>query len=145
MPIAGHRQKQTFRTSQDPEGNPAVRDDLFEKAVAGVLQELPEDLKGALASVQIVIQTKPSSDQIKQSNLKPEDDLFGLFEGFSLREMPVGADRTFPDRIVLFEESLREHYPRKEDLSREIRRTLIHEIGHFFGFNEKELKDRGWD
>jgi len=122
-----------------------VKEDLFAKVVAEVLGELPGDLKAALASVQIVVQEKPGPDQVKRSNLRPEDDLFGLFDGLSLKEWSVGKERLFPDRIVLFEESLRRHYPREEDLAREIRRTLVHEIGHFFGFNEKELRDRGWD
>jgi len=122
-----------------------VRENLFEEIVGQVLGELPGDLKDALASVQIVIQEKPNPDQVKSSNLSPEDDLFGLFDGLSLKEWPLGRERLFPDRIVLFEGILRKHYPREEDLAREIRRTLIHEIGHFFGLTERELKDRGWD
>ena len=117
---------------------------LFDRVIGEVLNELPEDLRQALATVQILVQARPSPDQLGRSRLKPGDDLFGLFEGLSLKEWSLGKERFFPDRIVLFEESLRRHYPREDDLEREIRKTLIHELGHFFGFSEKELRDRGW-
>ena len=121
-----------------------MTDPLFEKIVQQVLQELPPDLKAALATVEIDVRNAPSAEQIKRSGLKPGDDLFGLFEGLSLKVWPVGQERTFPDRITLFVEPLKRHYPQKEELARQIRATLIHELGHFFGFDEKELKERGF-
>ena len=121
-----------------------MSDGLFDQVIAEVLDELPADLRKALATVQILVQEKPDPGQLGRSRLKPGDDLFGLFEGLSLKEWSVGKERFFPDRIILFEESLKRHYPLREDLALEIRKTLIHELGHFFGFSEKELKDRGW-
>jgi len=118
-------------------------DPLFRKVIRRVLKELPPDLKAALATVEIDVRRTPSAGQIQRSGLKPGDDLFGLFEGLSLKEWPLGRDRLFPDRITLFEEPLQRHYPKKEELARQIRTTLIHELGHFFGFDERDLKERG--
>lgn len=119
-------------------------DPLFDNVIQQVLEDLPQDLKAALATVEIDVRKAPSAGQIQRSGLRPGDDLFGLFEGLSLKEWPLGRDRMFPDRITLFEEPLRRHYPQKEELARQIRTTLVHELGHFFGFDEKELKDRGF-
>jgi predicted Zn-dependent protease with MMP-like domain len=120
-----------------------MEDPLFEKVIKEVLKELPPDLKAALATVQILVQEEPSPDQLKRSGLRAGDELFGLFDGLSLKDWPLGRDRQFPDRVILFKGSLQRYYPKREDLTREIRKTLIHELGHFFGFSEKELKDRG--
>ena len=117
--------------------------ELFDEVILSVLKELPPDLKGALESVQILVREKPSPDQLKRSGLEPGSDLFGLFEGLSLKDWPLGSERYYPDRITLFEEPLRRYFPEDEDLRREVRRTLLHELGHFFGFNEEELRQRG--
>lgn len=119
-------------------------DPLFKKVIRETLRELPADLKAALGTVEIDVRDVPGAEQLQRSGLKPGDDLFGLFEGLSLKDWPVGQERYFPDRITLFEEPLKRHYPQREELARQIRATLIHELGHFFGFSEKELKDRGF-
>ncbi len=119
-------------------------DPLFNKVIQQVLGELPPDLKAALGTVEIDVRDVPSPEQIHRSGLKPDNDLFGLFEGLSLKDWPIGRERYFPDRITLFEESLKRHYPQKQELALQIRTTLIHELGHYFGFSERELKDRGF-
>jgi len=121
-----------------------MTDPLFKDVIQKTLEELPPDLKAALETVEIDVRKTPSAGQVQRSGLKPGDDLFGLFEGLSLKDWPVGRERTFPDRITLFVEPLKRHYPQKEELARQIRATLIHELGHFFGFDETELKERGF-
>ena len=120
-----------------------MTDPLFKKVIRDTLLELPADLKAALATVEINVRDIPSAEQLKRSGLNAGDDLFGLFEGLSLKEWPLGQDRFFPDRITLFEEPLKRHYAGREELARQIRATLIHELGHYFGFSERELRDRG--
>ena len=123
---------------------PWTKDKLFKKVTAEVIRELPPPLRKALGTVQIVVQARPSQDHLSRSRLKQGDDLFGLFDGLSLKDWPIGQDRYQPDRVILFEENLKRYFPKKEALRRQIRITLIHELGHYFGFSEKELRDRGW-
>ena len=118
---------------------------IFARTIERVLAELPEELRAALGTVQIVVQERPSTEQLASVGLDPDEDLFGLFEGLSLKEAPLGSDRTFPDRVILFQEPLARHFPRRAELEREIRTTLIHELGHYFGFDEEELHERGWE
>jgi predicted Zn-dependent protease with MMP-like domain len=106
---------------------------------------LPSELKGALATVAISIQGRPTPALLKRLGLPQDSVLYGVFEGWDLRSLPVGEPRLGADRVILFEECLRRDFPGAKDLEREIRVTLIHELGHFFGFTEKELKARGWD
>jgi predicted Zn-dependent protease with MMP-like domain len=120
-------------------------DPLFDEVIRQVLKELSPDLKEALASVQIVVLPRPTAEQLKENDQEPDDDLLGLFEGLSLKDQPVGEARVFPDRITLFEESLKDEFPNRRELAKEIRKTLLHELGHFFGFDEDELKRRGYE
>jgi predicted Zn-dependent protease with MMP-like domain len=122
-----------------------LSDPLFDEIIHQVLDELSPDLKDALSSVQIVVQPKPNARQLKNNDMEPDDDLLGLFEGLSLKDQPVGEDRLFPDRITLFEESLKDACSSRKELALEIRKTLLHELGHFFGFDEDELKRRGYE
>ena len=117
---------------------------LFDRVVQQVLRDLPPDLRGALGTVQIVIQKKASSTQLRRSGVEKDAVLFGLFEGLSLKEWPLGMNRSFPDRIILYEEALRKSFPDPKELTRQVRITLVHELGHYFGFSERELSRRGW-
>jgi|ERR1039458_2470857 predicted Zn-dependent protease with MMP-like domain len=111
-----------------------MADPLFDRVIQETLRELAPDLRDALASVEILVQDRP----------KGKGDLLGLFEGLSLKESPIHESRLFPDRITLFEANLRDSYPDRKELAKQVRLTLLHELGHFFGFSEKDLKDRGY-
>jgi predicted Zn-dependent protease with MMP-like domain len=126
------------------EGKPG-EDKLFDQVILEVISELAPDLKAALGTVQILVQESPGSNPLKRGKRKSDDDLLGLFDGLSLKDWPAGMERNFPDRIILYKENLKRFYPKKADLKREIRKTLLHELGHFFGFSEKELRDRGYE
>ena len=112
-----------------------MSDPIFDRVIQEVLRELPPDLRAALSSVEILVKNRPNGDK----------DLLGLFEGLSLKESPVDEDRLYPDRITLYEDNLKRSYPERKELAKQIRLTFLHELGHFFGFSEKELQDRGYE
>jgi predicted Zn-dependent protease with MMP-like domain len=70
--------------------------------------------------------------------------LLGLYEGVPLVHRTPDSAPLVPDRITLFSRSLASDARTEAELRAGIRRTLIHELGHFFGFDEWELEDRGW-
>jgi predicted Zn-dependent protease with MMP-like domain len=111
----------------------------FEEA-ASLLATLPPDLRAEAEDVVLEVADRPTHAQW------PEDGgtLLGLYEGVPLVERHVDSTRLQPDRITLFQESLQAMARTEVELRRHIRRTLIHELGHFFGFDEDELERRGW-
>lgn len=92
----------------------------------------------------ISVQRRPTPALLKRLGLPPGSVLYGVFEGWDLKSLPAGEPRLGADRVILFEGCLRRDFPDRKGLEREVRTTLIHELGHFFGFTEKELKARGW-
>jgi predicted Zn-dependent protease with MMP-like domain len=100
-----------------------------------VLARLPSDLRAEAETVILAIADEP-----------PEgEDLLGLYDGVPLVERGPDDLLWEPDRITLFYEPLLAAADTEEELRREIRITLVHELGHFFGFNEDELRERGWE
>jgi predicted Zn-dependent protease with MMP-like domain len=121
-----------------------VSRDYFEELVFDIAEEvlgkLPLDLRVKAETVMLDIVDQPTEKQAAQG-----EELLGLYEGVPLVER--GADDVFmqPDRITLFFEPLVALAHTEEELRHEIRVTLVHELGHFFGFDEDELAERGWE
>jgi predicted Zn-dependent protease with MMP-like domain len=119
--------------------------DAFEQVVQEVLAELPPDIRRALDTVQIVVKDAPSPEDLDRAGLSPDEDLYGFFDGVSVLEKSVVNPDPFPDRVVLFRRALLEDFPKMSELKKEIRVTLIHELGHFFGMDEDDLAARGYE
>jgi predicted Zn-dependent protease with MMP-like domain len=111
----------------------------FEIAEA-ILAELQPDLRAEAETVILEIEDRPTPEQIPG----PGQTLLGLYEGVPLVQRHADAVLMQPDRITLFREPLQTLARTEVELRRQIRKTLIHELGHFFGFDEDELKRRGW-
>lgn len=115
--------------------------EAFEQAVVEALDDIPDDLAELLDNVVVQVEEEPSEEEIRSVGLDPEvDTLFGLYEGVSILERDPGSyGGALPDRIVIYRLPLLEHCRSRRELLREIRDTVIHEVGHYFGFGEEDL------
>ena len=113
----------------------------FEEAVIQALDRLPEDLAEAIENVAVTVEDEPSVDDLLGVGLDPElDTLFGLYQGVPLPERgPSTYGLDLPDRIVVYRQPLLEACRDRRELLGEIRDTVIHELGHYFGLPEEEL------
>ncbi len=119
-------------------------DRTFDRILRETLDSLPPDLRRALDTVQIVVQDRPSPEQLESVGLEPDEVLYGLFEGVALPEKSFPDTQYLPDRVAIFKGPLEEDFPSSRDLGIEVRKTLIHELGHYFGFTEEDLERRGY-
>jgi predicted Zn-dependent protease with MMP-like domain len=105
----------------------------FETHVERAVASLPPELRQAVQNVEISVE-----DEL------PEDpDCFGLYEGVPLPERGDWAG-AMPDRIRIFRLPLVESFPDPDELEREIRITVLHELAHYFGIDEDRLEDLGY-
>jgi predicted Zn-dependent protease with MMP-like domain len=111
----------------------------FEIARA-ILTELPPDLRVEAETVILDVVAEPSPQQAERW----DRNILGLYEGVPLVERLADSVLLQPDRITLFQQPLQAIARTEVELRHHIRRTLIHELGHFFGFDEDELRGRGW-
>lgn len=112
----------------------------FEGVVARALDSLPSHIAAYLDNVAVVVEEEPSEEDLREVGLDPATDtLFGLYQGVSLPERGADYCLALPDRIVIYRRPLLEECQSREELIREIRDTVIHEVGHYFGLAEEDL------
>jgi predicted Zn-dependent protease with MMP-like domain len=118
--------------------------DLREEA-ARVLDELPEEFRDQLHNVEIVVQKRPSKHQLAEMDLDSHEEvLYGLYEGVPLPDRSALDPPILPDKITLFSEPLLTDFPDADELREQIRLTVIHEIGHYFGLDDDEIEKLGY-
>ena len=114
----------------------------FERIVRGihrdVMESLAPDLREKAGKVTIIIADRPP-----RGETGGEEDLLGLYEGISLRDRHIDDMEAVADQITLFRIPLLDACGSEAELREEIRITIIHELGHYFGFEEDELLKRG--
>jgi predicted Zn-dependent protease with MMP-like domain len=117
----------------------------FEKLVQQALDRIPADLQRALRNVAIVIEDRPGPEA-EAEELDPEEEtLYGLYCGLPLPERTLDDSGTLPDIIYIYQKPLEEDFPDRNDLIEEIEITLVHEIAHYFGFDEETLERYGYE
>lgn len=115
-----------------------TRDD-FEAVVEKALGTLPPDIAKHLNNIEIVIEDAPKNSKATKSLL------LGLYEGVPLN---ARSDSYYagvlPDKITLFQKNIEEISSDEEEMIEQIRKTLLHEIGHYFGMDDKKLRKLGY-
>jgi predicted Zn-dependent protease with MMP-like domain len=111
----------------------------FEAAEA-VLAELAPDLRVEAETVLLETTDRYDGDLTGP----PGRMTLGLYEGVPLVQRHADSALLYPDRITLFRLPLQSLARTETELRAQMRKTLIHELGHFFGFDEQELRTRGW-
>ena len=114
----------------------------FYKLVERALEGLPPELSSLLDNVAIVVEDWPDYSTPLVSG-GPEETLYGLYEGVPLTERGAGYFGFLPDKITIFRGPLERDFATQE-LEEQVRITVVHEIAHYFGFDEERLEELGW-
>ncbi len=113
----------------------------FRILVSRALRRLPGSIRERLSNVAIIIEEEPTADHLAEAGLEPDETLYGLYTGIPLTERTSAYGMVLPDRITIFRRPLLEACQSEAELMDEVRRTVLHEIGHFFGLGEAELEE----
>jgi predicted Zn-dependent protease with MMP-like domain len=114
--------------------------DEFERVVTRALDTLPEEIAVYLENVAVVVEEEPTDDDIAEVGLDPATDtLFGVYQGLALTDRGGSYSNVLPDRIVIYRQPLLAECQDRVELVNEIRDTVVHEIGHYFGLEEDDL------
>ena len=106
----------------------------FDDVVRAALDELPRQIAAGLRNVAVVVEEENADDP----------DLYGLFEGVPLTEGgPDAGD--LPNRIAIYRRPLEADFLNQDELREEIRITVLHELGHYFGLDEDRLAELGYE
>ena len=112
----------------------------FEELVEKALDSLPDDFAALLDNVAVVVEEEPSADDLAEVGMEPDeaDDLFGLYQGVNLLERD-SAYSALPDRVTIFRGPILRACSSRREVVREVRDTVIHELGHYFGMEEEQM------
>ena len=118
-----------------------LTDETFDHLISQAMDELPQEYIRGLNNVAILYADDPDEYQIQKSGLREGNILLGLYEGIPLTKR--GGNYTFvlPDKITLFKHSMMmvAHDPRQ--LYEQIKRTLWHEIAHYYGLDHERIHE----
>jgi predicted Zn-dependent protease with MMP-like domain len=107
-----------------------VEDEAFEQAVQDALDLLPDDLRGQMSNVELVVEEEPP----------PGQPLLGLYQGVPLTRRGSGYSGALPDKITIYCGPLERLYGRDPELLlTQIRRVVLHEVAHHFGISDERL------
>jgi predicted Zn-dependent protease with MMP-like domain/Flp pilus assembly protein TadD len=120
--------------------------DAFEAVVEAALAELPEPVRRYLANVAVTVEDLPEVEELLLSDPPHSPSILGIFRGSPLGDKAsMDPWSHFPSSIALFQRNLERYAGDREELLEEIRVTLLHEVGHFLGLDEDQLRDLGLD
>lgn len=117
----------------------------FRGLVETALDHIPDEFRLAMTNLQIVIEDWPDPDVMAEVTGDPDDVLYGLYSGTPLPDRGADYGNTTPDVITLYQGPLEEDFPEQDELIYEIEVTLVHEIAHYFGFDEDTVERYGYD
>jgi len=106
----------------------------FDDVVRAALDALPPGIAAGLRNVAVVVEEENAEDP----------DLYGLFEGIPVTEGGPHPGE-LPNRIAIYRLPLETDFPNENDLREEIRITVLHELGHYFGLDEDRLAELGYE
>jgi predicted Zn-dependent protease with MMP-like domain len=113
----------------------------FEALIEKALEELPEEFAGYFTNITITAEDYPSAEDAGRVNAN-RGLLLGLFSGVPYPRKGGFFDIPYPlpDRIILFQKNIEAICSTERELIDQIRKTLVHEVGHYFGLSEKDLR-----
>lgn len=128
-----------------------MSDEEFEHVIEEALDRIPDQFLQALQNVAIVMEDEPNEYHLGTPDkpLYPEgsycdDELLGLFDGLSIVERADGYDDDLPDVITIFKGPHERCFDSREEVVEEVGKTVIHEIGHYFGIDDDRLYEMGY-
>lgn len=110
----------------------------FEVLVSRALDQLPEEFGDLLDNVAVLVEDEPDPEILAEMGLGPEDELLGLYTGIPLTEREVGWT-ALPDAVSIYRGPLLRQCRDRRELIREIRDTVMHELGHHFGLSDEQM------
>ena len=117
----------------------------FEKLIQEALDRIPAEFQAAMKNVAVVVRDRPGPEAESDGEDDKDEVLYGMYQGIPLPDRTADDSGTTPDVIFLYQKPLESDFSKREDLVREIEITVVHEIAHYFGFDEEALERYGYD
>jgi len=115
----------------------------FEELVDKAVQNLPAEIFDHLDNVEVVVDDRPSPNQLRKYGLKPNQILLGLYEGVPQTRRSSNYGMVLPDKITIFQQTIEAVCRSDEEVIAEVEKVVKHEIAHHFGISDARLREIG--
>ncbi len=115
----------------------------FEAWVDEAIEALPRELRDSIENLAIKIQDHPTREQLRRWEIPDDEELLGFYEGVPQTERTADYGLVTPDIIHIFTEPIRQGCETEAQMRAEVRRTVWHEIAHYFGIDDERLEEMG--
>ena len=122
----------------------------FDALLSKVLEALPERARAALGEVSLIVEDHPSDEIMEQMGLEYRDELCGLYTGIPITERSIEHTAILSDTVHIYREGLFAQVTDdggaldEAELCEQMRLTVMHELGHYYGFDEERLDELGY-
>ena len=120
--------------------SPRLSERRFREFVSEALDDLPDEWGELLDNVAIVVENEPSVEDLQDlgTDSGEGNELLGLYQGTPLGERGFGYSG-LPDRVVIYRGPILRIAFTREEVVKQVRETVLHELGHHFGLKEADL------
>lgn len=129
----------------------SMSEEEFEKIVSDAIASIPEQFTQAIENVVIAIEDEPSDEDYETVDSPDayggsfcDDELLGLYDGVSLPDRADFYELDAPDMITIFKGPHERCFEDRDELVKEVGKTIVHEIGHYFGLDDERLYEMGY-
>lgn len=117
-----------------------MRGEEFDRVVAGAWARIPARFRRRLQNVALIVEREPSAAQLAAGRVRPGGTLLGLYEGRPLTQRSVFETFAMPDRITIFQGPHERMAMSEDHLCRMVEDTVWHEVAHYFGMDERQVR-----
>lgn len=115
----------------------------FEEVIFDTLESLPDKFKEKIKNLCIVIEDKDIDSILSKNENTSKKYTLGLYQGLPATKK-AGKINIFPDKITIYKSAIEQISRNDEQLKKNIRRVILHELGHYFGLDEKKIRKLGY-
>lgn len=129
-----------------------MTEDEFEDAVQEAIDNMPDQFLDSMENVAIVVADEPTDEELyrldengESAGVREGDEVLGLYEGVSITERTFADyEGEVPDVITIFKGPHERCFHSREEIVAQVQKTVIHEIGHYFGLDDARLHEMGY-
>lgn len=110
----------------------------FARVVDEAIESLPKRFADLVENVIVAVEEEPSSEDLESADGDPEVELLGIYRGVALTERSYDAP-LLPDEIAVFRGPINRVTNSRKEAVEEVRETVMHELGHYFGLHDDEM------
>jgi predicted Zn-dependent protease with MMP-like domain len=113
----------------------------FEKLAEEALAQIPRKFKKLISNLAVLVEEKASREIFEKTGATPLSSILGHYHGVPFKHRGPFYGNIPPDVIVIYQKPIESICSTEEEIKKKVREVVFHEIGHYFGLSEKELRE----